>query len=209
MFFRVVIPHNRKRHCFGPYVTEIDAARKVKEFLQQLKDGSAATSRGAKRIEKFNHDLCAKLATLNQTAQQERRHFVEFADDVACQYCRKTVHKYYALTFASRQCPRLNPHLDKKGSHTRSANVAKYRQQGASSQVDTHNEIASHSNFHFLRAVSTHPYCEWCGATFKKSALKTAMGQLCPAKTQALDSVVKSSKSAPRRRLHGKQRPSS
>ena len=53
--FKVVIPHNGKRHSFGPFSSEIDAAQKVKQFFLQVSDGTAALTRGRKRTEKNWH----------------------------------------------------------------------------------------------------------------------------------------------------------
>ena len=75
--------------------------------------------------------------------------------------------------------------------------------------MDTRNDIALSDAFHFLLDVTTHPYCQKCGQTFKKSTLKAVMGQRCPGITQVSTApTVSPKKSAPRRRLHGKQRPS-
>jgi hypothetical protein len=53
--FKVVIPHSGKRHSFGPFSSEIDAAQKVKQFFLQVSDGTAALTRGRKRTEKNWH----------------------------------------------------------------------------------------------------------------------------------------------------------
>ena len=204
--FRAIIPHLGKRHSFGPFTTDIDAAKKVQEFFRQVQDGKAAMSRGEKRIEKFNTDLLNQLAELNATAKNQKRHFVEFVDKPSCQGCGKSVHRYYALQFAKRQCPALNDQIDKRGSLTRATNVSKVRQHGFSSQLDTHNDLAADNNLHILVNTSTKPYCSECGQTFKKSALKTVMGQHCPGKPEP--PPIPNPVSAPRRRRHGKQPPS-
>ena len=51
--YKVVIPFDGKRHSFGPFLTEADGAQKVKSFLEQVKQGTAALTRGQKRTAKF------------------------------------------------------------------------------------------------------------------------------------------------------------
>ena len=75
--FKVVIPFDGKRHSFGPFLTEADAAQKVKSFLEQVKQGTAALARGQKRTEKFDRALQEQIDTLNSAARGENRHHLK------------------------------------------------------------------------------------------------------------------------------------
>ena len=200
--FKVVIPFDGKHHSFGPFLTEADAAQKVKSFLEQVKRGTAALTRGQKRTEKFDRALQEQIDKLNSTARGENRHHLKIGDTIQCSFCDTTLHKYHAIKFAQRLCHKLTTLVDRKGSHTRAQTLSKTRQGIASSQVQNHNQIAKETNLHFLIQVEFSPKCQFCGKIFKKSDLKTAMGQRCP---YTHDVPTTSTKATPRRRLRGKQ----
>ena len=200
--YRVVLPVDGKRHNFGPYHSESAAAEKVKQFLAQVKEGTAALTRGQKRTEKFDTSLQEQLETLNRTAELEKRHLVTFEAKVKCVFCETSVHKYHAIKFANRLCHKLTDLVDRKGSHTRAQTSSNTRKGVFSSQVQNHNLMAVENFLHFLINADTNPECRYCGKIFKKSQIKTAMGQRCPFQ----HSVDTTAPNPPvRRRLVGKQ----
>ena len=200
--YKVVIPFDGKRHSFGPFLTEADAAQKVKSFLEQVKQGTAALTRGQKRTAKFDRAVQEQIDKLNSTARDENRHHLKIGDTIQCNFCDTTVHKYHAIKFAQRLCHKLTTLVDRKGSHTRAQTLSKTRQGIASSQVQNHSQIAKENNLHFLIQVEFSPECQFCGKTFKKSDLKTTMGQRCPYNH---DVPTTSTKATPSRRIRGKQ----
>lgn len=151
---------------------------------------------------KIGTDLKAQLSRLNKKAQEEKRHLLQLDDDFCCTFCKNSVHKHYALKFANRLCPRSC--LDQKGSHTRAMKVSLFRHGIVTTQVQAHNQIALDNSLHFLINENSTPECPFfCGKTFRKAHLKSAMGQLCPHKHIASNTF--SNSTTVRRRIYGKQ----
>ena len=112
--YHVAIPHQGKRHSYGPFQIDTDAARKVREFLQTIEAGRKLPTRGEKRTDKFHNQLSDNLDKLNTTAEAEKRHFVTNPDNPTCKFCHQTVHTYHAMKFAQRTCHALSDTVDKK-----------------------------------------------------------------------------------------------
>ena len=140
--FKAVVPHQAKRHTVGLFDSDVSAARAVKAFLDALEHGHAPMSRGEKRTAQFNAELNAKLTALNMRAREERRHHVKSAEEPTCKWCGKSVHRFYAQTFAESLCPTLSPSVDKSGSLTRAQNLSKTSTQALKRDVETHNKNA-------------------------------------------------------------------
>ncbi|CAE6970006.1 unnamed protein product [Symbiodinium sp. CCMP2456] len=68
--YKAVIPRGAKRHSFGPFSSEEDAARAVKDFLERWDTGDAPTTRGAKREEKHTKSIQLQLDELNVNAKK-------------------------------------------------------------------------------------------------------------------------------------------
>lgn len=112
--FRVCIPYQGKRHCWGPFQSDVDAARRVKKFFDELDQGIEPPTRGEKRTSAFRQDLEAKLSQLNVAALSEKRREVFDTQKPTCRHCRKSVHTYHALKFAAQPCHILTKAVDKK-----------------------------------------------------------------------------------------------
>ncbi|CAE7832127.1 unnamed protein product [Symbiodinium sp. CCMP2592] len=115
--YRAVIPRGSKRHSIGPFDTEEEAARAVKDFLERWDSGEAPFTRGSKREDKHTKHLQEELNKLNKTAKAEGRHQILDVNTPVCTFCDKSVQRYHILTFASRQCNHISEKAAPPASH--------------------------------------------------------------------------------------------
>ena len=148
-----LFPHNGKRHSFGPFDTEIQAAERVREFLQNTEQTSSVPTRGEKRTEMFHFNLNQQLQHLNTTAKDEKRHCVVDTHSPTCSFCQKSVHTYHAIKFAQQLCPSLTHQVDKKGSATRAQKLSETRTAVLQSKIDSHNCSAISKKQHFISSL--------------------------------------------------------
>ena len=200
--YKVCIPHAGKRHSFGPFSTEIEAAKTVRDFLQSLQSGAALPTRGEKRTITYHHTLEEKLAELNITAKDDKRHKVSNAENPTCCFCQKSVHIHYALKFASQPCTGLTKTVDKRGSSTRAAKLSQTRCAVLQKDIDQHNCDAVAKSQHFIDSLDP-PRCKFCQQTVTRGYVKKWMVRHChsvpdPASSESKTSVVT-------KRLRGKQ----
>ena len=92
--YKAVIPPGAKRHSIGPFSSEEDAAKAVKDFLERWDTGEAPTTRGTKREEKHTKSIQLQLDQLNVHAKKEGRHSIPDATAPTCIFC-KSVQRYY------------------------------------------------------------------------------------------------------------------
>ena len=177
--FYVCIPYKGKRHCWGSFISDIDAAKRVKQFYDELDQGIEPPTRGEKRTIAFHQDLDAKLRILNATALSEKRHEVYDTENPTCCHCSKTVHTYHALKFAAQQCHVLTTSVDRKGSATRGKKVSEFRTTILQHEIDKHNLIAIRNKQHFVSSIDP-PTCKHCLQTVTRSYIKRWMVRNCP-----------------------------
>ena len=199
--YNATIPHNGKRHSFGPFDTEIQAAERVREFLQNTEQTSSVPTRGEKRTEMFHFNLNQQLQHLNTTAKDEKRHCVVDTHSPTCSFCQKSVHTYHAIKFAQQLCPSLTHQVDKKGSATRAQKLSETRTAVLQSKIDSHNCSAISKKQHFISSLFP-PTCKFCHKTVSRNYLKTWMVKNCD---HAPGPSTVSNASSSNRRLRGKQ----
>ena len=200
--YKVCIPHAGKRHSFGPFLTELEAAKTVKHFLQSIQDGSVLPTRGEKRTITFHHTLEEKLNQLNLTARDEKRHKVTDADNPTCSFCQTSVHTYYALKFASQPCSALTDAVDKRGSSTRASKLSETRTAVLQSDIDAHNLHAFAKNQHYICSLDP-PRCKYCRQTVTRGYVRKWMSRHCPSVHETHSSDSKTP--IVTKRLRGKQ----
>lgn len=200
--YKAIVPHQGKRHSFGPFKTDIEAAIKVWEFLQRIQAGEALPTRGEKRTEKFHHQLADTLNQMNSTAESEKRHFVIDTENPMCKFCKQKVHTYHAITFAERPCNALTDMVDKKGSTTRAAKLSEARTAELQRVIDEHNRTARAKRMHYISQLNP-PTCSQCSKTVTRAYLKKWMIKDCP---EAQPENHTDQPPPHRKRLHGKQR---
>ena len=201
--FRAVIPYNGRRHSFGPYQTEHEAAARIKQFFEEIEQGKSLPTRGEKRTSMFHHQLEQQLHDLNQNAQSEKRHFVENTQQPTCRFCQKTVHTYHAVKFAQKLCPNLTSQVDKKGSATRAQKLSQTRTAALQQFIDQHNLTAVSKKQHFIQSIQP-PKCKYCNQQVARSYLKQLMIKQCP-EVPDLFAYETVANPPPSRRLRGKQ----
>lgn len=201
--FCAIIPHNGKRHSYGPFSSELEAAAKVKEFFDNLQQGQKVPTRGEKRTDMFHQQLTSQLNALNKTAKNDNRHFVENSQNPTCCFCHQTVHTYHALKFAQKLCPSLTSLVDKKGSATRAQKLSQTRTAALEEHIKTHNLTATSKKQNYILSYQP-PKCKFCLQTVCRGYLRQWMVKQCP---HAPDNVfvkpVENPK--PSRRITGKQ----
>ena len=178
--YRAVIPRGSKRHSIGPFKTEEEAARAVKDFLERWDSGDAPVTRGSKREEKHSNHIQIELNKFNKTAKSEGRHQILDVNTPTCSFCNKTVQRYHILTFVSRQCNGISDKADAAGSTTRATTLSNTRQAALDSDIKSHNRSARADGKHFIINFSN-PTCKWCDKQVARSKARYFMKQHCKA----------------------------
>jgi hypothetical protein len=199
--YKATIPHNGKRHSFGPFDSEVQAAERVREFLKNTEQTSSVPTRGEKRTEMFHFNLDQQLQQLNLTARDEKRHHVGDTHNPTCSFCNKSVHTYHAIKFARQQCPSISNQVDKKGSATRAKKLSETRTAALQEKIDAHNRSAISKKQHYISSLNP-PICKFCQKTVTRNHLKTWMIKQCD---HAPDPSNVSNSTSSNRRLRGKQ----
>ena len=176
--FRVCIPYQGKRHCWGPFDSDIEAAKRVKQFYEELDQGIQPPTRGEKRTIAFHNDLDVKLRKLNATAFSEKRHEVYDTENPTCCHCNKSVHTYHALKFATQLCHMLTNSVDKQGSATRGRKLSEHRTAILQKEIDKHNLVAIRRCQHFISSIDP-PTCKHCLQTVSRNYIKRWMVRQC------------------------------
>ena len=202
--FRAVISYKGKRQSFGPFATDTEAACRVKEFFEQVRNDCAPLSRGEKRSEKFEHSIDDQLRELNGTARQEGRHLVPSLSIATCSFCNKTIHKYHVIKFVQNQCTAISKHADKSGSLTRANKLSQTRTAALQAKVDAHNSTAAERGQHHIASILPMPKCTFCNQVVTRNYVSKWMIKSCPCAPSPLEagSVPKIS-----RRIRGKSNP--
>ena len=162
----------------GPFESDIDAAKRVKQFFDELDQGVAPPTRGEKRTMAFHQDLETKLSELNLSAKIVKRHEVYSTENPSCLHCKKSVHTYHALKFAVQQCPALTSEVDRRGSATRAQKVSEYRTAILQKEINKHSLSAIQKGQHFVSSLN--PFkCKYCQQSVQRSYVKKWMVRKC------------------------------
>eukprot|EP00439_Symbiodinium_sp_Y106_P014909 s6979_g2.t1 len=176
--YRAIIPLGAKRHSIGPFSSEEDAARAVKDFLERWDAGVAPTTRGSKREDKHTKNIQLQLDQLNIHAKKEGRHCILDAAAPTCAFCNQSVQRYYILQFAKKQCHAISNKVDSRGSATRAEKLSQTRSAQLQSDVDEHNKQAVTRGRHYIVDIFQ-PSCFYCKQKVSKNYLRTWMKKDC------------------------------
>ena len=176
--YRAIIPLGAKRHSIGPFSSEEDAARAVKDFLERWDAGVAPTTRGSKQEDKHTKNIQLQLDQLNIHAKKEGRHCILDAAAPTCAFCNQSVQRYYILQFAKKQCHAISNKVDSRGSATKAEKLSQTRSAQLQSDVDEHNKQAVTRGRHYIVDIFQ-PSCFYCKQKVSKNYLRTWMKKDC------------------------------